>query len=95
MVTKSAFLYLSQSERFKNFLTRFRSFNNVTRRFVAGEELADAVEAIRQLNFRGISASFDHLGESITCEVETRKEVNEYVRVLDSIHEVGLDCRSS
>ncbi len=95
MVTKSAFLYLSQSERFKKFLTRFRSFNNVTRRFVAGEELADAVEAIRQLNRRGISASFDHLGESITSEVETRKEVNEYVRVLDSIHESRLDSNVS
>src|SRR6266404_125432 len=95
MVTKSAFLYLSQSERFKKFLTRFRSFNNVTRRFVAGEALADAVEAIRQLNRRGISASFDHLGESITSEVETRKEVNEYVRVLDSIHESGLDSNVS
>ena len=95
MVTKSAFLYLSQSERFKEFLTRFQSFNNVTRRFVAGEELADAVEAIRQLNRRGISASFDHLGESITSEVETRKEVNEYVRVLDSIHESRLDSNVS
>jgi proline dehydrogenase len=95
MVTKSAFLYLSQSERFKKFLTRFQSFNNVTRRFVAGEELADAVEAIRQLNRRGISASFDHLGESITSEVETRKEVNEYLRVLDSIHESRLDSNVS
>jgi proline dehydrogenase len=95
MVTKSAFLYLSKSEGFKKFLTRFQSFNNVTRRFVAGEELADAVEAIRQLNRRGISASFDHLGESITSEVETRKEVNEYVRVLDSIHESRLDSNVS
>lgn len=95
MVTKSAFLYLSKSERFKNFLTRFRSFNNVTRRFVAGEELKDAVEAIRRLNRMGISASFDHLGESITAEAETRKEVNEYLRVLDSIHDNGLDSNVS
>ena len=95
MVTKSAFLYLSQSERFKTFLTRFQSFNNVRKRFVAGEDLADAVEAIRQLNLRGISASFDHLGESISSEGETRKEVSEYVRVLDSIHEGGLDSNVS
>ena len=94
-MTKSAFLYLSNSERFKNFLTRFKSFNNVTRRFVAGEELADAVEAIRHLNRQGISASFDHLGESITAEAETRKEVNEYLRVLDNIHDSGLDSNVS
>ena len=95
MVTKSAFLYLSKSDRFKKFLTRFKSFNNVTRRFVAGEELADAVDAIRQLNRQGISASFDHLGESITAEAETLKEVNEYVRVLDSIHDSHLDSNVS
>jgi len=95
MVTKSAFLYLSKSKGFKDFLTRFKSFNNVTRRFVAGEELSDAVEAIRQLNRQGISASFDHLGESITSEVETRREVGEYVRVLDNIHDNGLDSNVS
>lgn len=95
MVTKSAFLYLSKSERFKNFLTRFRAFNNVTRRFVAGEDLADAVEAIRQLNLRGTSASFDHLGESINSEAETRREVDEYIRVLESITSSKLDSNVS
>ena len=86
MVTKSALLYISRSEGFKNFLTRFQSFNNVTHRFVAGEDLKDAVEAIRH---------FDHLGESITSEAATREEVSEYVRVLDSIHENGLDSNVS
>lgn len=95
MVTKSTFLYLSQSERFKNFLTRFRSFNNVTKRFVAGEDLADAVEAIRELNRTSIAASFDHLGESITSEAATRAEVSEYLRVLDGINENKLDSNVS
>ena len=95
MVTKSAFLYLSKSERFKDFLSRFKSFNNVTRRFVAGEDLTDAVEAIRNLNREGISASFDHLGESITSEAEIHREVDEYVRVLESIHNTGLDSNVS
>lgn len=95
MVTKSAFLYLSKSEGFKKFLTRFKSFNNVTRRFVAGEELGDAVEAIARLNRQGISASFDHLGESIASEVETRNEVKEYIRVLDSIQENSIDSNVS
>jgi len=92
---KSAFLYLSTSERFKTFLTRFKSFNNVTKRFVAGEELRDAVEAIKTLNNKGITASFDHLGESITSESATRAEVNEYLHVLDSIHDNQLDSNVS
>jgi len=92
---KSIFLYLSKSERFKKFLTSFQSFNNVTHRFVAGEDLADAVNAISRLNSNGISASFDHLGESITSEAETRQEVNEYLHVLDSIRDNVLDSNVS
>jgi proline dehydrogenase len=94
-MTKSLLLYLSESNGFKNFLTRFKSFNNVTHRFVAGEDLAEAVEAIRQLNSKSISASFDHLGESIKSESETRQEVREYLRVLDQIEKNGLDSNVS
>jgi proline dehydrogenase len=94
-MTKSLLLYLSESNGFKNFLTRFKSFNNVTHRFVAGEELGEAVEAIRHLNSKAISASFDHLGESIKSEGETRQEVREYLRVLDQIEKNGLDSNVS
>src|ERR1044071_3276748 len=95
MVMKSTLLYLSESKGFKSFLTRFKSFNNVTRRFVAGEEISEAVESIRQLNQKKISASFDHLGESITSEAETRHEVGVYMRILDAISEYGLDSNVS
>jgi len=95
MATKSLLLYLSKSDSFKGFLTRFKSFNSVTRRFVAGEELADAAAAIRQLNVRKINASFDHLGESISSEAATRQEVGEYLSVLDRIHEDELDSNVS
>ena len=94
-MTKSLLLYLSESEGFKNFLTRFKSFNNVTHRFVAGEDTAEAVEAIRRLNRKSISASFDHLGESIKSEGETRQEVREYIHVLDEIERNGLDSNVS
>ena len=95
MPIKSALLYLSTSDGLKNFLTRFKSFNNVTRRFVAGESLADATHAIRELNRKRITASFDHLGESITSEVEAREEVQEYLKVLASISENALDSNVS
>lgn len=95
MLTKSILLYLSNSPGFKNFLTRFKSFNNVTHRFVAGEELTDAVAAIRQLNQKQIRASFDHLGESISSEAETRAEVQEYTHVLEAIINQALDSNVS
>ncbi len=95
MLTRNLLLRLSESQSLKNFLTRFKSFNNVTRRFVAGEEIADAVEAIRALNKKGAGASFDHLGESIKSEAETRVEVGEYLRLLESIRDCELDSNVS
>jgi proline dehydrogenase len=94
-IMKSALLYLSTSEGFKNFLTKFKSFNNVTQRFVAGEDIAKAVEAIKQLNSKQISATFDHLGESISSEAETLAEVREYEKLIDSIVSNSLDSNVS
>lgn len=94
-IMKSALLYLSTSEGFKNFLTKFKSFNNVTQRFVAGEEIPQAVEAIKQLNSKQISATFDHLGESISSEAETLEEVIEYQKLIDSIVSNSLDSNVS
>ena len=95
MVAKSTLLYLSRSESLKRLLTRFDSFKRLTWRFVAGEHLEDAIEAIRALNKRGMTASFDHLGESITNVNETRKEVDEYLKVFTSIHQTGIDSNAS
>jgi proline dehydrogenase len=53
------------------------------------------VEAIKQLNSKGISATFDHLGESISSEAETFEEVREYQRLIDSIVIHSLDSNVS
>jgi proline dehydrogenase len=94
-IMKSALLYMSASEGLKNFLTKFKSFNNVTQRFVAGEEIHEAVAAIRQLNSKGITATFDHLGESIFKEEETRAEVREYQQLIEAIKQNSLDSNVS
>lgn len=95
MIAKSVLLYLSRQERLKNLVTHFSAFQNLTRRFVAGETIDDAVAAIRKLNSKGITASFDHLGESITSPGEARAEVDEYRRLLSRIESERLDCNVS
>ncbi|MCS6886480.1 MAG: proline dehydrogenase family protein [Acidobacteriota bacterium] len=92
MVAKNALLYLSRQEGLKNVLTKMKIFNKVTKRFVAGETIEQAVEVVKELNSRGIAASFDHLGESIKNEAEANAEVEEYARILDTINERDLKC---
>src|SRR5215831_15688350 len=84
-LSKSALLYLSRKEGLRDVASKLSVFQKVTRRFVAGENLEEALGAIRDLNAKGNTASFDHLGESITNAAEADAEVNEYNRILQTI----------
>ena len=87
---RSALLYLSEREGLKDFAARFSFFKRLTTRFVAGEDIDETVEAIRQINAEGCTASFDHLNESVTSEAETQEEVREYLRILKAIDDTGI-----
>ncbi|HEY0079947.1 MAG TPA: proline dehydrogenase family protein [Pyrinomonadaceae bacterium] len=90
MVTRNTLLYLSRHEGLKDFATRFSPFKKMTTRFVAGEDVEETVAAIRELNARGCTASFDHLNEDVTQVSETEEEVREYRRILARIDETGI-----
>ena len=72
MVTRSTLIYLSEREGLKEFATKFRPFKKLTTRFIAGETIKEPVDAIRQINAEGCTASFDHLNESVTRAEETQ-----------------------
>ena len=95
MVTRSALIYLSQKEGLKEFAARFRFFKRLTTRFIAGESIEEAVAAIRDLNARGCTASFDHLNETVGSIAGTEAEVREYLNVLVRIDEAGIDSNVS
>ncbi|HKR02003.1 MAG TPA: proline dehydrogenase family protein [Pyrinomonadaceae bacterium] len=90
MVTRNALLYLSRREGLKDFATRFALFKKMTTRFVAGENIEEAIAAIREINARGCSASFDHLNESVASAAETEAEVREYLQILSRIDDTGI-----
>jgi proline dehydrogenase len=95
MVTRSALIYLSQREGLKEFASRFRPFKKLTTRFVAGETIAEAVEAIKLINADGGTASFDHLNESVTGHAEAEAEVREYLQILKQIDDTGIHSNVS
>src|SRR5437762_13619846 len=95
MLTRSALIYLSRREGLKEFAARFALFRKLTTRFIAGENINEAVAAIREINARGCSASFDHLNESVTSAAETEAEVREYLEVLKLIDQTGINSNVS
>jgi proline dehydrogenase len=90
MVARSTLLYLSRQEGLKDFATKFSPFKKLTTRFVAGETIDEAVEAIRAINETGATASFDHLNEGVSRADETEEEVREYRQILARIDESGI-----
>ena len=95
MLTRSALIYLSRHEGLKDFAARFSLFKKLTTRFIAGEGIEEAIAAIREVNKRGCSASFDHLNESVGTVEETEAEVTEYLDVLARIQETGINSNVS
>lgn len=64
-------------------------------RFVAGETVDDAIESIRSLNEKGISATLDHLGESVDDERSAKEAAASYSEILEKIAETKVDSNVS
>jgi proline dehydrogenase len=92
---RATLLYLSNQPRIFRFVRNNRLAKKFASRFVAGERLDDALAAVRELNAKGISASLDLLGESVTNEREARATGAEYLEILDRIHRQALDANVS
>ncbi|MFL5359016.1 proline dehydrogenase family protein [Archangium sp.] len=89
-LSRSALLFLSRREELKDLATGVPALRRIARRFIAGETLEEAVSAVKDLNARGLSVSFDHLNEAVRHPAETRDEVREYQRLLARIDQVGV-----
>jgi proline dehydrogenase len=92
---RNTLLYLSNQPRVFKFVRNNRLAKHFANRFVAGETVSEALKAVRELNSKGISASLDLLGESVYNEREARAARDEYLQILDRIHEAKLDANVS
>src|SRR3979409_2032884 len=92
---RSALLFLSNQKQVFRFVRNNRLAKSSANRFVAGETLDTALAAVARLNARGITASLDLLGESVHNEGEARAAGDEYVRMLDRIHQRKADANVS
>jgi proline dehydrogenase len=64
-------------------------------RYIAGPKLEDAVKLVTHLNARGICATLDILGESVTKWEQVEEEVANYKEVLNAIETHNLDSNVS
>lgn len=67
----------------------------VSSRYIAGEDIDDAVRVIHHLNDNGFLGTVDILGEHVDHRKEATKVADEYGQLLDAIVEKQLDCNIS
>ena len=92
---RNALLFLSNRQGIFNFVRNNGVAKSFASRFVAGESVTSAIEAVRALNKQGISASLDLLGESTTNEKEAYAAQHEYLQLLDLIDREKLNANVS
>jgi proline dehydrogenase len=88
-------IYLSQAGWARRMMSGWGLARRVSRRFVAGETEDEAIAAIRALNAKGITATVDILGESVTDADEANAVAESYLRLLDRVKAEGVDSTLS
>lgn len=95
MLMRSFFLYLARSQTARKVLMRLPGAQRMARRFVAGETLAQGIEAVRALNAKGLLATLDHLGENVVTESDAARAMQDYLDLLDAIDRAGVNTNVS
>jgi proline dehydrogenase len=92
---RSLLLKLSESKRLAGWVTSNGFSRRMSRRFVAGETLDEAVAAARALNQSGMMVSLDYLGENVANEADARRACDAYLAAYDRIAQEKLDANVS
>lgn len=85
MVMRGGLLWLSERQSVFKFIKNNGLARHLASRFVAGETLDSAIEVAKKLNGKGIGASLDLLGESVTDRAEAEAARDQVIEILDRI----------
>jgi proline dehydrogenase len=92
---RAILLKFSNSPGLARWVTTHKTTRRMSQKFVAGEELDQAVAAARVCNGDGLKVSLDLLGESVTNAEQARAARDTYLRIFDRIAAEKLDANVS
>ena len=92
---RSFLIYLSQAGWAQSMVTDWKYAWQIASRFIAGENISDAVRAVRELNEKGIVATLDQLGEHTTTAEEATQSAEGILNILDEIEKAGVKSNVS
>jgi proline dehydrogenase len=92
---RALFISLSENRTLRSFAEKSKMGRRLSRRFVAGESVGEALDATHQLNELGMSVTIDNLGENVHRAEEARASAALYRELIDQITTRKLDANAS
>src|SRR5690242_9240612 len=92
---RALFISLSESRSLRGVAERSAFGQRLSRRFVAGTGVEDALRAAQTVNQSGLGVSVDNLGENVTNAEEARASAQLYHQLLDEIARRRLNANVS
>jgi proline dehydrogenase len=89
-VLRRALLAVAASEQIRGFVTATPATRAVVDRYVAGENISDAVRVARSLREAGLLVSLDYLGEDTTDARQASAVATQYVHLIGKLAAEGL-----
>lgn len=89
---KGALLALARQQSVYRLVMRHDLLRGLAWRFVAGEELEDAVAVGQALNTQGLAVSLDHLGENVASAAAAEAAARAYLPAIAAVADTPLDA---
>ncbi len=86
---------MSEHPKLQEMAMKVEVSRKTAKRFVAGENIKDAIDALLELNRKNFSATLDYLGENVNTLEEARGAADEYLVALDEIQRSAVNSNVS
>lgn len=87
---RTAFIFLSRQKTIRRWMESSPAARLLTRRFIAGNTLSEAIAVCKHLQHEGYLTTLDYLGESVTAMEEANLGRDHCLEALASLHQNGL-----
>ncbi len=94
-VMRQALIALSHSMALQSAIVRMPWSRRMARRFIAGETLQAALDAMQVLNRQGFVGSLDYLGENTATIEDAQAAAEEYLVALEALYLGRIGCNVS
>jgi proline dehydrogenase len=88
---RTFFLFLSRQKHLRKWMETSGWARRLSARFVAGDNLRDALATCQRINAEGIAVTLDHLGENVTSLEEAAASRDAYLQALNEIAGLKID----